>query len=825
MPENVIDAIGTTCYHCGEDEGTMPVLYDDKAFCCEGCKMVYSILQENNLCTYYELNQSSGISFKERSIERYSHLDNQDVIEKVIDFSDGIQSRVHFYLPQIHCSSCLWLLENLNRLNPAILQSRVNFLKKEVSIQYDQKETSLRKIVEMLATVGYAPALGYDKLGEKRSSAQERSLYYKIGLAGFAFGNIMLLSFPEYLGLDAHTEGDFVQFFGYLNLILVLPVLLYSGQDYLRSALQGLRQKHLNIDVPVSLGILALFGRSAFEILTHSGAGYLDSLAGLIFFLLVGKWFQTKIYHTISFDRDYKSYFPMASNVIRNGEEQSITLDDVEVGDELIIRNGELIPADATLLEGAAEIDYSFVTGESRTITVQLGEKVFAGGRQQRGTIHIQVIAKVAQSYLTSLWNEEVFTKRHQVGLTSKLADRVATFFTGVILLVAFSTLVYWLPHDLSIAFNAFTSVLIVACPCAVALSIPFTFGNTLRLLGNQHFYLKNTGVIEEIASATHIVFDKTGTITTNRGAVLQYHGTPLSKEEHDLVLSLAHHSAHPKSRQIEKTLKGTGSYLPVRHYQSHTGEGIEGMVLGRRVMLGAHRFVMPSSGKTSLERGTWVCIDDDVKGCYSDEAQYRKGLSQVIDLLKHRFKLSILSGDDDLEAKKLREVFGHESNLRFHQSPQDKLKAIHQLQNQGEKVIMIGDGLNDAGALKQSDIGIAVSDEVNSFIPACDAVLDAAQFIRLPNFVRFCSQSIGIVYLSYFVALLYNIVGLSFAVRGLLSPVIAAILMPLSSITIVALGMGLSSIAAFRLGINGESTQEDDQGHRSAMTFVINQG
>ena len=239
-----------------------------------------------------------------------------------MDFTDGRQSRVHFHLPQIHCSSCLWLLENLNQIDEGIVQSRVNFLRKEVSMIYEESDTTLRKIVELLATLGYAPVLNMDRLEQSQVSAVEKTLYYKIGLAGFAFGNIMLLSFPEYFGMDSSTEATFARFFGYLNIMLTVPVVFYSGFDYLRSAWQGLRRGHLNIDVPVSLGILALFGRSIFEILTHTGAGYLDSLAGLIFFLLIGKWFQQKAYYTISFDRDYKSYFPVAVTRIKENIEE-----------------------------------------------------------------------------------------------------------------------------------------------------------------------------------------------------------------------------------------------------------------------------------------------------------------------------------------------------------------------------------------------------------------------------------------------------------------------------------------------------------------------
>ncbi|NND07414.1 MAG: ATPase P, partial [Saprospiraceae bacterium] len=488
--ENILVEPTVVCYHCGEKCDQLTIREAEKHFCCAGCKTVYQILSENDLCNYYELNQAAGISFKRRSNEKYGYLDDEGIEDRLIDFRDGNRTVVHFFLPQIHCSSCLWLLENLSRLDSSILSSKVNFLKKEVHIQYATGVISLRQVVELLSSLGYAPVLLLDKLDEDKVPTVDRSLYYKLGLAGFAFGNIMLLSFPEYLGLDPAVDGAFVRFFGYLNIVLILPVVSYSAQDYLRSAWHGLQQRHLNIDVPISLGILALMGRSFYEILSHTGAGYLDSLAGLIFFLLVGKWFQQKTFHKISFDRDYKSYFPMATHLLIHGKEKPVTIDKLKQGDRIVIREGELVPADTILLAGDANIDYSFVTGEAVLTRQVSGDKVFAGGRQMGGILQLEVLRPVDQSYLTSLWNDSAFSKSASAGTASDLADRVAKYFTAIILLIALCTLLYWLPQNASVAINAVTAVLIIACPCAVALSIPFTFGNVLRILGDHGFYL-----------------------------------------------------------------------------------------------------------------------------------------------------------------------------------------------------------------------------------------------------------------------------------------------------------------------------------------------
>ncbi|MBK7871906.1 MAG: heavy metal translocating P-type ATPase metal-binding domain-containing protein [Saprospiraceae bacterium] len=445
----------TACYHCGEDCKDEHILFDNKNFCCEGCKTVYEILNSSGLCQYYDLDENAGISLKGKTQAEYAYLDDPEVVARLIDFTDGTKAKVTFYLPQIHCASCIWLLENLYKLSEGILDSKVNFIKKEIYITYQENVITLRKIVELLASIGYAPAISLSDLDENNKPVIDRSFYYKLGVAGFAFGNIMLLSFPEYLGLEKTSDEFFFRVFGYLNIVLSLPVVAYSGRDYLRSAWLGLTQRNLSIDVPIALGIIVLFGRSVFEIITQTGAGFLDSLAGLIFFLLIGKWFQQKTYHNISFERDYKSYFPIAANKKTEHGEASVPLDKLAAGDVILIKHKELIPADSILLKGDAEIDYSFVTGEAEPVKVQSGEKIFAGGRQMAATIEVSLTRKVSQSYLTQLWNNEAFSKpKHDSG-ASRVANRVGKYFTAVILLIAFGALLYWFPKDSDKAINA----------------------------------------------------------------------------------------------------------------------------------------------------------------------------------------------------------------------------------------------------------------------------------------------------------------------------------------------------------------------------------
>lgn len=665
----------------------------------------------------------------------------------------------------------------------------------------------MRQIAEILAGIGYAPVINLGDLNTENKPVVERSFYYKLGLAGFAFGNIMLLSFPEYLGLQETDSPYFVRLFGYLNILLILPVVFYSARDYWKSAWLGLKHGDLNIDVPVTLGIFTLFGRSVFEILSLSEAGYLDSLAGLVFFLLLGRWFQQRTYHNISFDRDYKSYFPIAATRLeKEGSTSTVSLDKLEPGDRIMIRNGEIVPADAIILKGHAQIDYSFVTGEAEPVTIPAGEKIFAGGRQVGGLLELSLIRKVSQSYLTQLWNDEAFHKDQETQ-ASKLANTVGRYFTIVILAIAGLTLAWWLPKDIPLAINAFTAVLIIACPCAVALSVPFTFGNVLRILGKQGFYLKNTNIIEALSAVDTTVFDKTGTLTLSESGGVQFMGPPLSREELKLVQSLSFHSNHPASRRIYRALiKDLGEPAPevqVSEITETPGMGISGLVGHRLLRLGSYSFMHTKQPiKEKDYKGVYLEIDGELKGYFELGQMFRPGAREALHFFNELGPVYLLSGDNDRQRALLESIFPEPEHMHFQKSPREKLEFIRQLQTSGQHVLMLGDGLNDAGALRESEVGLVVTENTNNFTPASDAILRADQFDQLPKYLRFTRRSLRIVYAAYGFAFLYNLIGLSFAVRGALSPVVAAVLMPLSSITIVLIGILAGNWMAWRMGL-----------------------
>ncbi|RYD58307.1 MAG: HAD family hydrolase [Sphingobacteriales bacterium] len=793
------------CYHCGTPCITKNISLEDKVFCCEGCKLVYEIINNNGLCDYYSLQSHPGLSqIKATRQDKYAYLDNEDIARKFYSFTDGNHTITTFYIPGIHCTSCMWLMEHMHRLNEGINSSRLNFTSKEVTIHFRKDKIAIRQVVELLCTIGYEPYISLEDADDKKAEKKyDKQKIYKLGIAGFCFGNIMMMSFPEYLSHSSGIDHQYAQLFRMLNLVLALPVFFYSATEFFASAWAGVKQRVLNIDAPIVLALLITFTRSIYEIATNTGGGYLDSMSGIVFFMLVGRVVQERTYRSISFHRDYKSYFPIAVNVVTATGIESRSIQGLKEKDVVELHNEEIVPADAIVLKGKASIDYSFVTGESEPVVVKEGEVIYAGGKQVGEQITLQVIKPVAGSYLTSLWNHHAFTKNKiKTAKEHSVVHMLSRYFTIVLFTLAAVTGLYWAVNDPAKILPSVSAMLIVACPCALLLAATYTDGNLLRIFSNNGLFLRDAVVIEELGKIDQIVFDKTGTLTQGT-TQLVCTGHQLGDEEKSWVYNVAVSSKHPYSKALVSYL-GQHDRSSPEHWKETEGKGLDAVISGNKIMIGSADYLDIDTADNE-KANLYVRVNDKVTAFYIVPL-LRDGLADVIPTLEEQYQLSLLSGDNDRQRAVMQQFFKKKTDFLFSQKPADKLNYIEQQQQAGYKVLMMGDGLNDAGALQQSNVGITLADDVNNFTPSCDAILDAKKFKYFPQLLKLAKSGRVITNISFVISILYNIVGLYISVQGRMSPMVAAILMPVSTLSIVLITTGLSSLRARMLGLSLKS-------------------
>ncbi len=774
------------CYHCGDSIIGKEINFDGKSFCCNGCKSVYELLSTNDLGAFYTIENNAGTKPKKDDQHKYRFLDVEGIRSKYIHFEDDTSLHITLFLPQIHCSSCIYLLEHIHKLDPRITSCQVNFAKREATLII-KKTLPVSELAIILDKIGYAPNFGNKEQQQKKRNYQ---YLYKLGVAGFAFGSIMLWSVPEHIGMGDESIG-FRKFTSYLSFLISLPVLLYSANDYFISAFKALRYKSLNLDVPIALGIVALYLQSCATIFSGNGSGYMDSFAGFVFFLLIGKWFQSKTYQSLSFERDYTAYFPVAVSKKDGDKEEIVEIEKIIVNDVISIRNNEVLPCDAILLDDSIKVDYSFVTGESIPITKKKGDFVYAGGKLigKKSDFHVQ--RKSNRSHLTQLWNET--TKKQEVETSG--TDSFSLYFLIGVLIVSTVSGIAWYFITPERSVEIVVAVLIVACPCALALSKPFTYGNIMRSLGRRKLYLKNVDVIPSLNSITDIVFDKTGTLTTGSSNQIELVGNKLSLEQKSAILLLANSSTHPLSKSIVRALQHeVSSTDELVNFEEHEGEGILGEINGISYRIGASKFVHSEATSQENETASHVSGNGQYLGKFVFNSEFRSGIMEMLDALGNNYTVHILSGDKDKDKENLMQEVPTLTELHFNQSPKEKLLYIHRLQAQNKSIMMIGDGLNDAGALDAADVGIAISEDIFRFTPSSDGILDADELFRLPYLLTTAAHAKTVLMVCYVFSIVYNLVGLTFAISGHLTPLIAAILMPLSSISIVLISTILTA-------------------------------
>lgn len=720
-----------------------------------------------------------------KKTENFDFLDDEKIAEKIIDFKDKNITFVRFFIPSIYCSSCISVLENLSNHHKYILESTVDFSNKKVGIIFNNKNLKLSELAFFLKKIGYKPSINSESIENNQEKIFDRKLIGKLAISFFCFGNIMLLAIPEYVG--AYEDVWFLEnrnFFRYLMVILSFPVVLFSLMDHVRYALLGLKRHIFNMDIPITIGIVVLFLWSCYEVFLDLGSGYFDSLAGFSFFLLLSRIFQIHTHRKIlSFDQNYKSFYPIYVSRICNDKEEKILLSSLKKGDIIAIRNEEIIPADSILIKGIASLDNSFITGESHLINKKIGERIYAGSKQKGEIIYLKIIKNINQSYLSLLWNKKKFHHKKLLHLNS-ISNRFSKYFTPIILIISIITGIYWSFINVSKVFQTTFSVLIITCPCALVLSSPLIFGNIIRFFSKKGFYVKDIFTMERISTISTLIFDKTGTITDTNKEKVFFIGKKLKHKEKKIIASLLRNSNHPLSKKIftELSIK---EYYSINNFQEIIGHGMQGVIQNVLVKIGSQKYLGITINNCK-ETTVAVSINEKFLGYFLFRNFYRKGIEKIFKNLK-KYEIVILSGDNnELEKKYLESILPKSSKIFFNQSPEEKFDYVKKIQRNGKQVMMIGDGVNDYAALNQSEVGVSISENPSNFFPSCDAFIQSNYLDKIFLFLKISKIATRLVIVNFIISLFYNCIGIIFAVTGHLKPFIAAILMPLSSLSVI---------------------------------------
>ncbi|MEN8218233.1 MAG: cation-translocating P-type ATPase, partial [Pseudomonadota bacterium] len=726
-------------------------------------------------------------------IQQTTVYDNPAIQKRFVRYEDEHIREAALILEGITCAACVWLNERHLRTLPGVIDVQVNYSTHRARIRWDESRIHLSDILQAVSRIGYI-AHPYDPARQQEILDRERKQQLRrIGVAGVLGMQVMMLSIALYVGA---RESEFKLLFYWINFILTTPILLYAAQPFFKSAWRDVTHRQAGMDVPVALGISLAFVGSLWTTLSgNNGHVYYDSIAMFVFFLLTGRYFELVARQRSAQAAESLVHLvpSMATRLSAKGEEL-VLVADLVVGDRVLIRPGENIPADGTILEGHSSVDESLLTGESYPLTKKLGQPVIAGTVNIDNPLKMQVNKIGVDTVLSHILRLLERAQTEKPALT-QLADRIASWFVLGVLLLAFSVAMYWW-HINPDAWLAITlSVLVVTCPCALSLATPTAITAATSTLTRAGLLTTRGHALESLARATHFVFDKTGTLTDGRLRLLDTHTfadfSPADCLQY--AVALERQSEHPIARALVEACSKEG--MSATEVTNYPGAGMQGEIAGKRYFVGTPAFISTQTGlKIKVEHlqseGNTLVLFADVHRLYcaflfGDEI--RAGARELIQSLQQQGKsVSLLSGDHALAAQRVAKAVGIKE-IGYAQSPADKLQAVKSLQEKGEIVAMIGDGINDAPVLAQAQISIAMGGGTQVARATADMILLTEQLPNLLIGINTAHQTLKIIRQNVAWAIAYNLLALPAAAVGWVAPWMAAIGMSFSSLLVVA--------------------------------------
>jgi Cu2+-exporting ATPase len=788
-----------SCAHCGLPVPAVRIESGAQdAFCCDGCRSVYAILHASGLQDYYahrELGQTERVA-PQRSLRKFEELDAPTFRAAHCREQGAGALSVELFVEGVHCSACIWLIERLARVEPAVREARYDLTRSVLHLTWDARLAPLSRIARALDSLGYCPHPTQSTRSAAEQRHGDRALLLRLGIAGAAAGNVMLMALALYSGRFAGMGAEYVTLFRWGSFLIATPTVFWAGNVFFRGGLAAVRTRTPHMDLPVSLGILAGYIGSAVNTVRSTGDVYFDSLCTLIFLLLVGRYLQRAQRRGSSKASDLiHALAPSTAALVEGDERREVPASSVPVGSIVEIRAGERIPVDGVVCDGRSTVDTSLLTGESLPEEVAVGDRVHAGTSNQTARLCVRVESSGAETRIGRLMHSVEVTQSERAPIV-KLADRVAGHFVTVILSLAGITLLVWLKLDARHAIDHTVALLVVTCPCALGMATPLAVSAALRSAARGGVLFKSGEAIEELARRGVVVFDKTGTLTEGRLELIAFEGDATTRA---LARAAEATSNHPIARAFQRALPDP--HLSCTEREELPG-GVRARVGAQQVLIGSPAFVQAvlrdppnalllcaeahaAAGRTPV----LVAVDGTARAVAALADTVRgdatPGLKRLTAL---GFRLEVLSGDHQRVVDSVvRQLGVPVSRAVGGASPEDKLLRIAELRAAGERVIMVGDGVNDAAAMAKANVGIAVHGGAEACLSAADVFTTRAGLDAVALAAAGARRTLRVIRVGIGLSLAYNVVGVALAITGRLDPLLAAVLMPLSSITVVS--------------------------------------
>ncbi|BCU05821.1 heavy metal translocating P-type ATPase [Allochromatium tepidum] len=808
---------GEHCFHCGLPIAagapeTATVAGAERAFCCTGCKSVCLAIHAAGLEGFYRRTPEGVLLGPPPEPPKDLALFDLDAVQEEFTDVAAADREINLLVEGIHCAACVWLIERGLQSLPGVEEARVNLTGRRLRVRWDNGRLQLSRILRRLADLGYA-ATPFDPDASEGAVAREnRALLFRLAWAGFAMMNLLWISIALYSGAD---QGEFRDLFHWLGFLLATPTILYSGTPFYRGAWSGLRSGHLSMDLPIAIGVSVTYGYSLYVTLGGSeiGAVYWDTVVNFLFVILVGRYLEaiSRRRAVAATQRLFDLQPKVATRLQDDGGEAVVPIRSLIVDEWVLVRPGERIPVDGEILDGRSSVDESMLTGESRPVPKNAGDRVSAGTINGAGVLRVRVTGLLAETTLGRIIRlvEEAQASRAPI---QRLADRIVPWFVAATLGLATLTFLIWVRTDLELALTAATAVLIITCPCAFGMATPMAVAVASGVGAARGILIKNGAVLERLSSIRHLVFDKTGTLTEGRPAVVAIAGagadwraldpespalSDVQRVDLRLIGALERLSEHPAATAVLDLCERAGidpGGLTVEAVEVEPGLGIAGRVAGRAVAIGRPEWLarqgvaLPSDPESTAEPASRIlcAIDGRLSLSLGLEDRLRPGAESVVARLHDQgLRVTLLTGDRRAAAALIAKRLGA-VELIAEVLPEDKARVIDDLQRAGEPVAMIGDGVNDAPALVRADVGIAMGSGTDVSIASADIVLMSSELERVLEAAELSRRTLATIRQNIALSILYNLIMVPLAMAGVITPLIAAVSMPLSSLAVI---------------------------------------